>query len=358
MSACEGCLRRSWLLARLASHLETARSRIEPVLRLPDAQLLAAVGGPRRTQIEDQLERLDGDEVRAGAESAGLKLLCRCDRAYPPRLTALPSPPAVLYVAGDLERFVALAVRDPVAIVGARRASAYGLDTARSLGRGLARAGVTVVSGMALGIDSAAHAGALAGGAATVAVLPGSADRPYPPGKRSLYRRIRDGGAIVSELPPGTEVWRWMFPARNRIIAALASTTVVVEAGERSGALVTARFARELGRPLGAVPGRVITPQAAGPHGLLASGAYLVRGPQDVLDAVFGEGVRLAAREDRVELPPELQTLLAAIADGNDTAGALAHAGVPAEHGLAALASLELAGYVRRGPGGRYSVIA
>jgi DNA processing protein len=357
MTACERCLSRAWLLGRLASHLETARSRIEPVLRLADNQLLAAVGGPHRAQIEEELEHLDADQVRARAECAGLELVCRCDPAYPLRLRAVPSAPAMLHVAGGLERFLALADQDPVAIVGARRPSAYGLDAARWLGRSLARAGVAVLSGMALGIDSAAHAGALAAGAGTVAVLPGSADRPYPAGKRSLYRRIKDCGAVVSELPPGTAVWRWMFPARNRIIAALASTTVVVEAGERSGALVTARFARELGRPLGAVPGRVVTPQAAGPNALLATGAYVVRGPQDVLDQLFGAGVRSAVRDDRVELPPELRTLLAAIADGSDTTGALARAGFPTEQGLAALASLELAGYVRRGAGGRYSVV-
>src|SRR5437763_1581466 len=173
---------------------------------------------------------------------------------------------------------------------------------ARALARGLASSGVTLVSGMAFGIDSAAHSGALAGGGATVAVLPGSADRPYPTSKRKLHREIVAAGAAVSALPPGAEIRRWMFPARNRVIAALSAITVVVEAGGRSGSLVTARCARELGRSVGAVPGRVTTPRAAGPNALLADGARVVRDTQDVLDALFGAGVRTANSERRSEL--------------------------------------------------------
>ncbi len=355
--ACDRCVARSWLLGRLAGHLERARGRIELVLRLADEELIAAVGGRQRARLALELEHLDVEQARELAHAAGLQLICRCDPAYPARLRGTASPPAVLHVAGGLQRFLSLAAGDPVAIVGARQASSYGLDVARSLGRGLGSAGVTVLSGMALGIDSAAHAGALAAGASTVAVLPGSANRPYPAAKRALHRTITSTGAAVSELPPGTAVRRWMFPARNRIIAALAATTVVVEAGKRSGALLTAGFARALGRPLGAVPGRITTPQAAGPNRLLASGAYVVRGPQDVLDQLFGAGVRTFAADDRAKLGSELRVLLWAIADGYDTAAALARAGFPAEQGLAALAALELAGYVRRGPGGRFSVL-
>jgi DNA processing protein len=147
-----------------------------------------------------------------------------------------------------------------------------------------------------------------------------------------------------------------MFPARNRIIAALAAMTVVVEAGERSGALVTARLARGIGRPVGAVPGRVTTPQAAGPNGLLAAGACVIRGPQDVLDHLFGAGER-SAHEPRRHPRLELRPLLEAIAEGHETAGALARAGFEPDRGLAALAELELDGFVRRGPGGRYRVV-
>jgi DNA processing protein len=355
--ACEECHARSWLLSRLAAHLELVRGRIESVLSLADEELIAAVAGDQRQIVRRELVRFDADRARARSADAGLELVCRCDPTYPRRLRTLQSPPAVLHVAGGLDRFLRLTAEDPVAIVGARRGSAYGLEVARSLGRGLGRAGITVLSGMALGIDSAAHAGALSAPGPTIAVLPGSADRPYPAGKRALHRQIIAGGSAVSELAPGAGVWRWTFPARNRIIAALGATTVVVEAGDRSGALLTAGMARGLGRPVGAVPGRVTSSQASGPNGLLAVGAYVVRGPQDVLDRLFGAGVRKVAVDEQAELAPELRLLLSAIADGHDTAAALARAGVPAEQGLAALASLELAGYVRRVTGGRFSIV-
>ena len=356
--ACDRCLARSWLLARLAGHLELARRRIEPTLALADEALIAAVGGDQRDAVLRELSRLDIEQVRARSAQAGLELICRCDPRYPARLATLASRPAVLHVAGTLERFLDLVAEDPVAIVGARRASPYGLEVARSLGRGLARAGVTVLSGMALGIDSAAHAGALAAPGPTVAVLPAGADQAYPRSKRSLYAQVRETGAAVSELPPGSGVWRWTFPARNRIIAALSAMTVVVEAGAGSGALLTAGFARWLDRPVGAVPGRVTSPQANGTNGLLAAGAHLVRGPQDVLDVLFGAGMRVVKLDPRPDLAPELRPLLAAIGDGHDTLAALMSAGVAPHDGLAALAALELAGYVRREAGGRYSVVA
>jgi DNA processing protein len=353
--ACDACLARSWLLVRVAGHLECVRDRIEPLLLLGDAQLIEAIGGERRTVLAGELERFDPGEARKGVTAAGLTAICRCDPRYPPRLASLPRPPATIHVAGSLQRFLELASQDPVAIVGSRRASDYGLEVARSLGRGLGAAGVTVVSGMAFGVDSAAHAGALAAGAATIAVLPGPADRPYPASRRSLHRQIRDTGAAISELPPGSAVWRWMFPARNRIIAALSALTVVVEAGERSGALLTAAVASQLGRGVGAVPGRVTSPLAAGPNRLLAAGAQLVRGPQDVLDHLFGAGARVAGPGDRrPSLEPRLRSLLDAIATGADTPLALSRAGLSAAEGLAALASLEIAGYVQRGAGGRF----
>ncbi len=355
--ACDRCIARSWLLGRLAGNLDKARSRIEQVLALWDDDLITAIGGRDQARVRGELEALEVEEVRARASAAGLEAICGCDAVYPSRLRALAAPPAVLYVFGGLGRIVDLLSGEPVAIVGSRRASQYGLDVARSLGRGLAAAGVTVVSGMALGIDSAAHAGALEAGGRTVAVLPGSADRPYPPGKRTLHRRIVAAGAVVSELGPGVGVWRWMFPARNRVIAALAAMTVVVEAGDRSGALVTARLADEIRRPVGAVPGRVTTPQAAGPNALLAAGrGRVVRGPQDVLDHLFGAGERIAGGARR-QPPAELAPLLAAIAEGHETAAALARAGFAPEQGLAALAELELGGFVRRGAGGRFSVL-
>ena len=355
--ACDACIGRSWLLNRLAGHLELARGRIELALELGDAELVAAVGGDQRRAVLRELRLLDVDQLRLHAAAVGVELICRCDRAYPDRLQALSSPPAVLHVAGGMGRFLRLAGGEPVAIVGARSASPYGLEVARSLARGLARAGLAVVSGMALGVDSAAHAGALAGEGATVAVLPCGADRPYPAAKRALHSQIRAHGAAVSELPPGSKAWRWTFPARNRIIAGLSAMTVVVEAGQRSGALLTAAFARGLGRPLGAVPGRITSLLSTGPNALIGAGASVVRGPQDVLETLFGAGAPAAPADDRRDLAPELRLLLRAIGDGHDTPAALSRAGLAAQEGLAALATLELAGYVRREPGGRFSVV-
>ncbi len=355
--ACPGCLARAWLLSRLAAHLEPLRGRVGAVLALDPDELIDAVGGARRRTIRRQLDRFDAGRAREQAQAAGLDSICRCHPRYPARLLALEEPPSVLYVAGGAERFLRLVEEDPVAIVGARRASSYGLEVARSLGGGLGAAAVTVVSGMAMGIDSAAHGGALAAGGATVAVLPAGAERPYPATKRDLHRRIRETGAAISELPPGTDVWRWMFPARNRLIAALAAMTVVVEAGELSGALVTAGVARRLQRIVGAVPGRITSRLAAGPNDLLATGGEVVRGPQDILDRLFGPGARTAGLERRAPLEPPLQRLLAAIAEGRDTLAALNRAGLDPGEGLAALASLELAGYVYREQGGRYSVL-
>jgi DNA processing protein len=357
IASCHSCIARAWLLARLGGHLEQTRAQIDELLALDDDDLIAAVGGRHRGQIEDELDRLDTDAILAGVP-AGVDAICRCSRLYPDPLLDLDSAPAVLHVVGGIERLQALLAERPVAIVGARRASPYGLDVARWLGRSLARTGLTVVSGMALGIDSAAHAGALDAEAPTLAVLPGPADRPYPARRRGLHRQIVACGAAVSELPAGAPVWRWTFRARNRIIAALAATTVVVEAGERSGSLLTARFADELGRPVGAVPGRITSPVSVGTNGLLERTAYVVRGPQDVLDHLFGYGRRTVVEEEpRAALAPERRRLLRALGDGHDTAGAIRRAGLPAHDALAALAELELAGYVRRGAGGRFHVV-
>jgi DNA processing protein len=356
-ACCERCLARPWLLARLGMHLDRARARIEALLALPDLDLIDAVGGKQRDVVRSELGCFDPDRARREAVEVGVELVCRCDDAYPVRLRDLDNAPAVLHVVGSRRRFSQLLEEEPVAVVGARRASEYGLGLAEALGRGLGAAGVTVLSGMAVGIDCAAHTGALSVEGGTVAVLPCGPEHPYPRSKRRVHRRIIEHGAVVSELPPGSGVFRWAFPARNRIIAGLAAMTVVVEAGDWSGALVTARIAASLGRPLGAVPGRVGTSQAAGPNGLLAAGASVVRGAQDVLDALYGSGVRRVDAAARAPLAADLERLLAAVRDGHDTVGAIARAGFTADAGLSALAALELGGYVRRGPGGRFVVV-
>jgi DNA processing protein len=213
-----------------------------------------------------------------------------------------------------------------------------------------------VVSGMALGIDSAAHAGSLDGGTPTVAVLAGGADVPYPASKRGLYRRIAEHGCVISEMPPGFTPFRWCFPARNRTIAALGRMTVVVEAAERSGSLITAEVAADLGRDIGAVPGPVMSWRSRGTNALLRDGATLIRDARDVLDGVVG--VEAAVPQDPAAgLEPRLASLLRAVAGGRDTLAALAGAPDQAQSTLAALTELELAGRLRRVPGGRYVVV-
>src|SRR5581483_678724 len=198
--------------------------------------------------------------------------------------------PAVLFGRGDPALLGELVPDGAVTIVGTRRPSGYGRELATSLAREVAAAGVGVVSGMALGIDSRAHAGALEAGGFTVAVLGNGVDIAYPASSRQLYAQIAERGLVISELPPGTAARRWSFPARNRIMAALSAMTVVVEAREPSGSLITAEFAQELGRQLGAVPGRVGTSSAAGTNGLLRDGAAVIRGAGDVLDALLPIG--------------------------------------------------------------------
>ncbi|MCW2951405.1 MAG: protecting protein DprA [Conexibacter sp.] len=360
---CAACLRRSWLIARMSGHIELAwraRRPLPAVLALPDEQLIAALGGDGRARIEQAYETFAADLAIERCSAAGLVALCRCDARYPGGLNDLSDPPAVVYLLGRGAEQLWAGGEEAVALVGARRATPYGLTQARSLGRGLASAGVTVVSGMALGVDASAHAGALeSAGGLTVAVLAGGADRPYPASKRALHRRIAAAGVVISEMPPGTQARRWCFPARNRIIAALACATVVVEAGERSGSLITATLAAEIGRDVGAVPGLVTSPFAAGTNGLIAEGARLVRGPQDVLEMLFGaEAPQLASARQAEQLPGDLRELLARVAGGMDTVAALTADGVGLDAALAGLAQLELQGHVRRTAGGRYATVA
>jgi DNA processing protein len=361
--ACDRCLRRSWLVARLAGRIELARHehvRLPEVLALADDELLAAVGGDEAAAIRDERSRFDARAARERIAASGLSAVCRHDARFPPRLAHARDAPAVLHLAGDQAHLDAFAGDEPAAaVVGMRRASTYGATVARALGRDLAAAGVPVVSGMALGVDSEAHAGALDAGGLTVAVLAGAADVPYPASKRHLHAEIRRRGLVVSEMPPGFRARRWCFPARNRIIAALGDVTVVVEAAQRSGSLITADLAAKLGREVAAVPGPVTSPGAAGTNALLRDGATLVRDARDVLDALFGVGNAPHPPTARAgSLDPALQTLLEAVAHGRDTIAALAGASPDrADAALVGLTELELRGLVRREPGGRYAVM-
>jgi DNA processing protein len=358
---CGRCLRRAWLVARLAGNIElawVARRPLPAVLSLPDIQLIEALAGERRDEVHREHEQFDVKQARARAAAARVTAICRCDPRYPSGLRDLPDPPAVLHAVGDPARIEPLLGRDAVAIVGARRATPYGIEQARGLGRGLAIAGVTVVSGMALGIDSAAHVGALEAGGPTVAVLAGGPERAYPASKRRLHERIGTEGLVVSELPPGTTARRWCFPARNRLIAALTCATVVVEADVRSGSLITASLASELGRDVAAVPGLVTSRLAAGTNGLIADGARLVREAHDVLELLFGAAAPSPSVAERNALPDDLSELLERIGAGCDSVVALTGDGFGLDAVLAGLAQLEMRGRIRRAPGGRYALVA
>jgi DNA processing protein len=374
---CAACLRRTWLLSQVAGGLEVAHSRRRPirsVLALEDDALIDAVCGG--TALREQPASMSPSELLASAAAAGLEVVCRHGAGYPTRLLDETAPPAALFVRGGddararLTRLVgdvgdARDDDDPVAavaIVGTRRASPEGLEIARMLGRGLAGAQVTVVSGLALGVDSAAHAGAVEVCGPTIAVLGGGADVPYPTRKAGLYEAIlAAGGVVVSEMPPGFRAFRWNFPARNRIIAALAPVTIVVEAAERSGSLITAELALELGRDVGAVPGPVLSWRSRGTNALLRDGATLIRDVRDALELVLGiEGadaaLKRAAEESiapPVTLEPELRALLAAVEDGRDSVGSLASDAAGAAIVRAGLTELKLLGLVRFVSGGR-----
>ncbi len=355
MSACPDCLRRAWLLVRLAGHLDVQREQVAGLLDRADEDLIEAVGGSHTAAVRAEWDGFDADGYRGHCDEAEVETLCRCDPAYPGKLRDLDGEPAVLHVAGGMGRFLELLGQDSVAIVGARRASPYAMENARSLGRGVA-GNLTVISGMASGVDTAAHEGALYARGGTIAVLASSPERPYPPSGRRLHREIIAAGAVVSELGPGVPARRWMFPARNRIIAALADMTVVVAARMGSGAMLTIAEAERLGRLTGGVPGQITAPLSWGPHAVVKRGGELVRGPDDVLMALdHAAPAPLSARE-RLD-DPQLLVLFDALADGYEPGEAFTEAGLGAERGLAALAALEMSGCVRRGAGGRYTIV-
>ena len=262
----------------------------------------------------------------------------------PPLLRAIHDPPARLYVRGDPE--LEILARPAAAIVGARTCSPYGAQVARMLGRELAGAGVVVVSGLARGIDAEAHRGALDAGGTTVAVLGCGVDRDYPAAHAELARRIGDsGGLVVSEYEPGVEPAPWRFPARNRIIAGLCVATVVVEARERSGALITADFALEEGRDVLAVPGEITSALSAGTNALLRLGAVPVTSAADVLE-VFG---LLPEQRSRPRVEGTAATVLEALPATMDEL--VQRTGLAAGQIAAALAELELSSLVVEGEG-------
>jgi DNA processing protein len=357
--ACPDCLRRSRLLAHLAPYIEKVAtgavgSRSPELLRLSNDDLAAAVAPKIAEQVLTQVAAVPESRLAADLTAARCWACCRHDRRFPAGLRDATDAPWALIGRGDPALLERLEPDGTVTVVGARRASTYGREVARELGRELTAAGLLVVSGLAFGIDACAHRGALDAGT-TVAVLGCGADIAYPASHRSLWRQICERGLVLSELPPGTGAWRWAFPARNRIMAALAGMTVVVEAARRSGSLITADLAADLGRDLGAVPGPVNSRASAGTNDLLSGGACLVRDAQDVLDAMLGPGVNKVERVGPC-LDPALLDVLAAVEGGGETCDAIAaELDLGGADTASALATLEALGYVTCSLVGVYS---
>ncbi len=299
------------------------------------------VAEPRSARFARFLRAFDAGAYLVMVQAQGIRWLGRSEPAFPRGLTAIFDPPIGLFVRGDVD--AALLDQPAVAVVGARSCSPYGASVARTLGRELAAAGLVVVSGLARGVDGEAHRGALEAGGTTVAVLGCGVDRVYPAAHAELARRVSERGLIVSEYAPGVEPAPWRFPARNRIIAGLAAATVVVEARERSGALITADLALEEGREVFAVPGEITSALSAGTNALLRTGATALTSAADVLEA-FGIA---PSQPQPVELSPPAALVLSRLRDRPAAPDELTRElAVPAAEVAAALAELELASLV------------
>jgi DNA processing protein len=304
------------------------------------------VTAPRDRTFRMFARRFDHAAYLGGLREAGVHWIARSAPEFPPLLRAIHDPPPGLFVRGEAVPDVLRQAM--VAVVGARSCSPYGAQVARMLGKDLAAAGLVVVSGLARGVDGEAHRGALEAGGATVAVLGCGIDRDYPAAHRELAGRIRATGLTVSEYAPGVEPAPWRFPARNRIIAGLSAATVVVEARDRSGALITADLALEEGREVFAVPGEITSALSSGTNDLLKLGASPLTAPSDVLD-VFG---LVAAESEPAALGSSAETVLAQLRDGPASADELARAtGLNAGALASALTELELAGRAVSGGG-------
>jgi DNA processing protein len=324
------------------------------ILAAPAAELTALRGiGPT---LAAAVRALDAERVGAEEEhrarALGIAILTLDDQDYPERLRLIPDPPRVLYCQG------ALLPQDGagIAVIGARAATAYGRTVAERLGRELAAAGVTVISGLARGIDGCAHRGAIKGGGRTVAVLGTGLDRIYPPEHARLAAGIAAQGALLSEFPLGSEPEPWHFPLRNRVISGLARGVVVVEAAVRSGALGTADMALEQGREVFAIPGPITSPTSAGTNRLIRQGAGLVEGARDVLEAFPDLAARLAATDAQPAAPAGLsepeRNLLCALGSAPLPIDDIIRVSPgPAAATAALLTALELKGLVRQHPG-------
>jgi DNA processing protein len=319
-------------------------------LRAGDAAstVLISLAARRRAADTDDVATLRERAAAAirRADERGIVAVPWSAPAYPPALATIADPPFVLWTRGVTEAFE----RPAVAMVGSRAASPYGLAVAEQLAADLAARGIVVVSGLARGVDSAAHRGALAGGGVTIAVLGSGVDVIYPPEHATLAREIEDAGLVISELVPGTPPLPLFFPMRNRIISGLARAVVVIEAGEKSGSLITARLALDQGRDVLAVPGNVLSGRNRGAHALLRDGAKIVEGADDILEEL---GI---ARRIGTGGPAPDDPVLASLFPGEpaDLDAIAERTGVSAARLLPRLFELELQGLIRRAGGGRF----
>jgi len=314
------------------------------------APLADAILSPQESAAEADL---------SWAEAEGVHILTRDDPSYPSQLEQIPAPPILLFVRGDPQ-----VLQDPMlAIVGSRNPTASGRETTRELARDLGACGLTIASGLALGIDGAAHQGALESGR-TIAVLGTGPDRVYPAAHRDLARRIAQNGALATEYLPGSAPIGRNFPRRNRIISGLSLGTLVTEAALQSGSLITARYAIEQGREVFAVPGSIHNPLARGCHELIRTGAKLVESATDILEEVapvLGALVKApdaparSGMKDTVSLDEDHLRLLENLDhDPVATDDLVRRTGLPAQNVASMLLLLELEGYVLSCPGGRY----
>jgi DNA processing protein len=357
--ACWRCRRRAWLLSELSGPLEFVAcrpDRLQELLALPDRELLAAAGGRRADELR---ARYDSFKAPPPEPDPKAQSICSHHPGYPPGLRH-PAAPAMLEVLGTTERLSTLTAEPLVAIVGASRASDYGVAMAQSIARQLAVCGIGVVASLTDGVAAAAHAGSLEGRGASIAVMGGGVGISCPARRRSLYQRLLDRGCAVSELPWDCRGRRWGQLASERILVALASLTVVVEADETVADLAPARIAQALGRRLAALPGRVTSPLSRGTHSLLREGASLIRGAHDVLELLYtGDAAVPApaltpAAAAAGAIDTGLRLTLERVGAGYDTPSKLARAGVDPATVMLALTELEVMGLLVRGDGGRY----
>ena len=362
-SARDAYLFLSLLQARVGTSIVVRMGDLPPesILSMPADELAVRLGlnGKSRAALQELRESFDAASVRSRLSGGGYRAVTRSDEDYPEGLSEVSDPPPALFVGGALPGETA------VAVVGSRKASATALHAARELGRALGDRGVCVVSGLALGVDAAAHEGALEAGGTTVGVLGCGIDGVYPRSNRGLFGRVAEAGGIVSEYGPGEPPLRWRFPARNRVISGLSGCVVVVEAPERSGSLITARHANDAGRDVWAMPGPVGFAECRGSNKLLADGAGVLWDIDEFVESVASraeEAPKLTAAggvtedvSDLAGLPEHEKAALMGV--GFEPAGVdviSGRSGVGVRELLAALALLELKGYVKRDTGGAF----